>query len=100
MKAIDFACHLLMRVERDSMPSCCRLVLLMVAAGLDNAQDIAAMSGLRVSSCTALLRKLSREHYLQSVAGSVYLLAPKGREYVRHLLTFFSSPPPCGRSDT
>ena len=65
MKAIDFACRLLMRVEQDSMPSGCRLVLLMVAAGVDNAQDIAAMTGLRPSSCTNLLRKLARERYLR-----------------------------------
>lgn len=97
MKAIDFACRLLMRVEQDSMPSGCRLVLMMVAAGVDNAQDIAAMTGLRPSSCTNLLRKLARGRYLKGVgsAQDVYLLAPAGKEYVRHLLTFFSSPPPC-----
>lgn len=101
MRAIDFACRFLARIAQDDMTPASRQVMLAVAAGLNNSHDIAEMTGLSMSSCTAILRQLSRQKVLACVSreSGVYLLAPDGKERVRRLLTFFSSPPPCGRSD-
>lgn len=102
MKAIDFACHFLARIAQDDMTPASRQVMLAVAAGLDNSRDIANLTSLGVSTCTALLRSLTKQKILTCVSREqgVYLLAPNGKERVRRLLTFFPSSPSCGRNDT
>ncbi len=102
MRAIDFACRFLARIAQDDMTPAGRQVMLAVAAGLSNSHEIASMTGLSINSCTAILRMLAKQKILTCVSreSGVYLLAPDGKERVRRLLTFFPSPPPCGRSDT
>lgn len=91
MRAIDFACRLLVKVATDPMTPAARLMLLCVAAGLECSADIARRTGMVPGTCTNLLRGLVQRHLLQRVAsraGDLYILAPAGREYVRQLLSF------------
>lgn len=92
MRAIDFACRLLVRVATDPMSPAARLVLLCVAAGLECSADIARMTGIVPGTCTNLLRQLVRRRLLKAVPAkaqeTLYILAPAGRDYVRELLTF------------
>ena len=46
MKAIDFACRFLSRVQRDELSPAARLVLVAVGAGLEDKEDISRETGL------------------------------------------------------
>lgn len=101
MRAIDFACRLLVNVATDTMAPASRLVMLCVAAGLDNAADIARLTGIIPGTCTNLLRGLVRRKVLHRVSSretELFILAPQGREMVRQLLTF--APPPHEKEQT
>lgn len=92
MRAIDFACRLLVKVATDPMSPAARLVLLCVAAGLECSADIARMTGIVPGTCTNLLRQLAQRRLLKAVPAQtrehLYVLAPEGKDYVRQLLTF------------
>ncbi len=90
MKAIDFACRLLTHLAEDKLPFPTQQVLLAVAAGLETSPDIARFTGLSSSSCSGILRSLTHKNLLSRVGGShaVYLLAPAGKERVRHYFSF------------
>lgn len=92
MRAIDFACRLLVKVATDPMSPAARLVLLCVAAGLECSADIARMTGIVPGTCTNLLRQLTARSYVKAIPAkaqeTLYVLAPAGKEYVRQLLTF------------
>ncbi len=95
MRAIDFACRLLVNLATDAMSPAARLVMLCVAAGLENAEDIARLTGITPGTCTNLLRLLAKRQVLHCVHGKcdLYVLAPDGKEHVRQLLTFPPLPP-------
>lgn len=95
MKAIDFACRLIVNIteQRQSLPSVC--VLFAVAAGLECREDISQVTRLTNSSCTFLLRQLEKQGLVFSLVredGDVYLLSHKGKDYVRTLLSFLPHP--------
>lgn len=95
MRAIDFACRLLVKVATDPVSPAARLVILCVAAGLECTADIARQTGIVQGTCTNLLRTLARRGMVKAVrtkAEELYVLAPAGKEYVRQLLTFFPTP--------
>ena len=87
MKAIDFACRFLSRVQRDELSPAARLVLVAVAAGLENKEDIAHETGLSPSVSTTQLRVLSARGEIRciSMLAERYVLAPAGKERLRRL---------------
>ena len=93
MKAIDFACRLLVNVSRDDMTPATRLVLLCVVAGLDTSEDISSFTGLIPSSCTAILRNLENRNLLLRVGSGreVYITTAAGRERVKSLMDVTSA---------
>ncbi len=90
MKAIDFACRLLVRLSEDQLPLPGQQVLLAVAAGLETGPDIARFTGMSSSACSGILRSLTHKGLLQREGGAhaIYLLAPAGRERVRLYFDF------------
>lgn len=92
MKAIDFVCRYLAKASMDDLTPVARQVLLAVAAGLDNSEDIANLTGLLPGTCTALLRSLAARKQLQCTnrTEGYYVLAPAGKERVKKLFSFFA----------
>lgn len=90
MKAIDFACRLLARLNRDDMPAATRQVLLAVAAGLPEATDIARLTGLLPQTCSSLLTTLERQGYVKCHDRSHrgFSLTPCGKDRVAKLFSF------------
>lgn len=90
MKAIDFACRFLSRVQRDDLSPAARLVLVAVAAGLEEKADIARETGLSPSVCTTQLRHLNLQDELRCISplSERYVLAPAGKERLRRLFNF------------
>lgn len=93
MKAIDFICRYLARAAMDDLTPVARQVLLAVAAGLDNSEDISRLTGLLPGTCTSVLRTLAARKQLQCTnrAMGYYVLAPAGKERVKDLFSFFST---------
>ena len=92
MKAIDFACRFLTRVQKDNLSPAARLVLIAVAAGLEDKMDIARETCLSVSVCTTQLRHLEQlgEVRCVSMLSERYVMAPAGKERLRRLFNFHS----------
>ena len=90
MKAIDFACRFLSRAQRDDLSPAARLVLVAVAAGLDDKEDIARETGLSPSVSTTQLRQLSARGEIRCVSllAERYVLAPAGKSRLRRLFDF------------
>ncbi len=90
MKAIDFACRLLVSLTEDTLPLPTQQVLLAVAAGLQTGADIARFMGITPSVCAGILRSLAHRNLIQRVNGlhAVYELAPAGRDQVRRYFSF------------
>ena len=75
MKAIDFACRFLTRVQKDDLSPAARLVLVAVAAGLEDKLDIGRETSLSLSVCTTQLRLLEK-------LGEVRCISPLSERYV------------------
>ena len=90
MKAIDFACRFLSRVQRDELSPAARLVLVAVGAGLEDKEDISRETGLSHSGCTTQLRQLNLRGEIRciSILAERYVLAPAGKERLRRLFDF------------
>lgn len=90
MKAIDFACRFLSRVQRDELSPAARLVLVAVGAGLEDKEDISRETGLSHSVCTTQLRQLNLRGEIRciSILAERYVLAPAGKERLRRLFDF------------
>ena len=90
MKAIDFTCRFLSRVQRDELSPAARLVLVAVAAGLEDKNDIAHETGLSHSVCTTQLRHLEKlgEIRCVSLLAERYVPAPAGKERLRRWVNF------------
>lgn len=93
MKAIDFACRFLSRVQKDTLSPAARLVLVAVGAGLEERDDISRETGLSASVCTTQLRYLCTQGEVRcvSVLSERYVLAPAGKERLRRLFNFYSA---------
>lgn len=94
MKAIDFACRFLSRVQRDELSPAARLVLVAVGAGLEDKEDISRETGLAASVCTNQLRHLLSLGELRCVSTICerYVLAPPGKARLRRLFDFHTAP--------
>lgn len=90
MKAIDFACRFLSRVQRDELSPAARLVLVAVGAGLEDKDDISRETGLSSSVCTTQLRQLCMRGEIRciSLLAERYVLAPAGKNRLRKLFDF------------
>lgn len=90
MKAIDFACRFLSRLQRDELSPAARLVLVAVAAGLEDKNDISHETGLSHSVCTTQLRHLEQLGELRCVSplAERYVLAPAGKNRLRRWFNF------------
>ncbi|MBQ2814886.1 MAG: hypothetical protein IJE66_07790 [Akkermansia sp.] len=88
MKAIDFACRLLVNVSRDDMSPAARLVLLCVMAGLESSDAIALFTGMSVRTCTGVLRNLESRQLLCRIGDDLYLTTAGGKERIRRLFDF------------
>lgn len=91
MRAIDVIFRFLVAAETDDLPPVSRLVLLAVAAGLHDPQDIAVAVHRRVGDCMNLLRSLVERGELRWI-GQGFELADTGKARVRRLLAIA-----CGR---
>ena len=94
MKAIDFACRFLSRLQKDNLSPAARLVLIAVAAGLEDKTDIARETCLAVSVVTTQLRHLEMQGEVRcsSPLSERYVLAPAGKEQLRRLFNFHNVP--------
>ena len=94
MKAIDFACRFLTRVQKDDLSPAARLVLIAVAAGLEDKCDIAHETALAPSVCTTQLRHLEQLGEVRSISpfSERYVIAPAGKARVRRLFDFHLAP--------
>lgn len=94
MKAIDFACRFLTRVQRDNLSPAARLVLVAVAAGLEDKYDIGRETQLSPSVCTTQLRLLEKQGEIRCISqlAERYVLAPPGKARLRHLFDFHTAP--------
>ena len=94
MKAIDFACRFLTRVQKDNLSPAARLVLIAVAAGLEDKHDISHETCLSTSVCTQQLRLLEQKGEVRciSLLAERYVLAPAGKARLRRLFNFHLSP--------
>lgn len=90
MRAIDFACCLLLNVARDSMTPALRLTLLCVMSGMETSEAISDFTGYSPGTCTNMLRTLEHRGLLQRVSrvSEVYLTTIAGKNHVRQLLAF------------
>lgn len=94
VKAIDFACRLMARLQRDNLSPAARLVLVAVAAGLEDKNDISRETCLSLSVCTTQLRHLESLAEIRCVStlAERYVLAPAGKERLRRLFNFHIAP--------
>ena len=92
MKAIDFSCHLLLNISRDSLTTMQWLVLLCIISGMATSEELADFTGRSVSTCTCMLRLLENRGLLRKISQTreVYLSTAEGKEKARELLTFIS----------
>ncbi|MBQ8517482.1 MAG: hypothetical protein IJ498_07895 [Akkermansia sp.] len=90
MRAIDFACCLLLNVAHDSLTPALRLTLLCVMSGMETGEEISDFTGYSAGTCTNMLRTLEHRGLLKRVGGAseVYLTTVAGKNHVRCLLTF------------
>lgn len=94
MKAIDFACRFLSRLQRDELSPAARLVLVAVAAGLEDKTDISRETGLSHSVCTTQLRHLQFQGLLRCISplSERYVLAPDGKKRLQVWFNFHIHP--------
>ena len=94
MKAIDFACRFLTRVQKDDLSPAARLVLVAVGAGLEDKHDISRETRMSPSVCTLQLRLLEQKGEVRCLShlSERYVLAPAGKARLRSLFDFNLSP--------
>ena len=90
MKAVDFACRFLSRLQRDDLSPAARLVLVSVAAGLEDKTEISRETGLSLSVCTTQLRHLLFLGDLRCLSSlsERYVLSPSGKKRLAQWFNF------------
>lgn len=94
MKAIDFACRLLLRLERDPMSAAAQRVIIALAAGLETSRDIAEHTVLSAQHVSAVLGSFVKAGLVscdKSRRPQEYFLSKEGRTYIHSLLDFLPS---------
>jgi len=94
MRAIDFACRLLLKLERDAMPAPAQRVLIALAAGLETSRDLAEYTVLTAQHVAAILGSHIKAGLVtcdKSRRPQEYFLSQDGRTYLHRLLDFLPS---------
>ncbi len=91
MKAIDFACRLLMQMEKAPLTASRQRILIAIGAGLESCADIAAHCVLSKQQTAAKLSSL--EHSKHIIKDSTqkpisYYLSQEGKKYLKELFNF------------
>jgi len=102
MKAIDFACRFLARMQQGELSLTSHQVIIAVAAGIETSPDIARVTGLAQGTCTAVLKNLEKSRLLICVCrtGGIFRLSSAGKDYVCRLFSFAKPQYPCEKNDT
>lgn len=94
MKAIDFACRLLLALSQEPHSDIMQRILLGLAAGLETSEDIGNCLGINTGACTIALRRLHAEDLVTNISGkqTFYRLTDQGKMVVAKIFSFL--PPP------
>ncbi len=91
MKAIDFACRLLMRMEYSNLPNARQRVLIAMGAGLESCADIAKHCVMSGQQTAAQLLALERSKHIRKSGSQKpynYQLEQAGKKYLKETLAF------------
>ncbi len=91
MKAIDFATHLLRRLDESELSGAEQRVMLAIARGSSLCRDLAQHTGLNSYCCKTALQRLEKIDFIRRVKGkkySQYFLSQLGEIHIRTLLSF------------
>lgn len=90
MKAIDFACCLMVRVHQEELTPRMLLILMAVGSGASSTEEILQKTEIANCAGGAILNKLTEMQYICRICGKnpVYALAPAGREKLIRLFSF------------
>ena len=86
MRAVDFACCLLVNASRVDLTPNDTKVLIAVATGLCGAQAIAERLDIRPCVSTSSLKSMAKRGLVRPVGTNAYVLAPAGERRVIQLL--------------
>lgn len=102
MKAIDFACRFLARMQQGELSLTAHQVIIAVAAGVESSSDIARVTGLTQATCTNTLKNLEKNRLLICLCrtGGLFRLSAAGKDYVCRLFSFAKPQYPCEKNDT
>lgn len=89
MRAVDFACSLLVNVSHIDLTPNDTKVLIALAAGLNCTQDIAERLDIRPCASTLSLKSMAKRNLIHAIDSSHYTLAPAGESRVRQLLMVY-----------
>ncbi len=95
MKAIDFACRLLLSLSQEPHSDIMQRILLGLAAGLETSEDISKCLGINSGACTTGLRRLKAEKLVTDVCGdwSYYRLTEQGKAVIIKIFSFLPPSP-------
>lgn len=87
MRAVDFACRLLVNIGRMELTHTEMKVLLALAAGMHESETIAEALDIRYCSCTLCLRNMCKRSFALRGRGSTYVLTAAGKSKVAQILS-------------
>ncbi len=87
MRAVDFACSLLVNVSRIDLSPTDIKVLIALASGLRCAPDIAERLDIRPCVSTNALKSMTQRGLLLHIGRGYYTLTPAGESKVMRLLS-------------
>lgn len=93
MRAVDFACSLLVNVSRIDLSPTDIKVLIALATGLRCAPDIAERLDIRPCVSTNALKSLTQRGLLHHLGCGHYVLTPHGERKVMRLLSIHRNEP-------
>ncbi len=91
MKAIDFACRLLMSMEYSTLPLTRQRVLIAMGAGLETCADIATYCVMSGQQTAAQLLALERSKHIRKTGTDKpynYQLEQEGKKYLKETFQF------------
>lgn len=97
MKAIDFACRLLMQMEKSPLPPARQRIIIAMGAGLETCPDIAQHCVLSGQQTAAHLVALERSHHISKDCSQKpynYQLEQEGKKCLKELFSFLPKQEP------
>ena len=94
MRAIDFACRLLLRIEQSPLPNEQIRILIALGAGLETCKDISRHCHLSTQQTSSQLHQLYQQKHLQRTQQKRnynYTLNQSGKQQLAQLLNFIST---------